>query len=163
MTKLVLGTMILIYLESASAVEFEKLGTAISKALGTKQAFQKNVQVDGKETAVFYSKDKSGKPLKLAVVQKGVYEPNCSHTWVVAIDPKKTTVEQIRVVEMSCPHAFPTNKPNFLDQFKGRGPASVGKMKEEIQTIAKATGSCDLTTDAVKKSIKAATAFTKGS
>ena len=154
-----LATLLLLAYVEAQAVEFEKLGNAVSKALGTKKAFQKSVNVNGKETTVFYGKTDAGEPSKLAIVQKGLWEPNCTHTWVVGLDAKTATVEQIRVVEMSCPHAFPTNKASFLDQYKGKGPADLKKLKGEIQTIAKATGTCNLTTDAVVTSVTAASQF----
>lgn len=155
----VLATLILFVHLDARAVEFEKLGNAVAKALGTKKAFQKTVNLNGKETTVFYAKSDAGEPTKLAVVQKGLWEPNCTHTWVVGMDAHKGTVDQIRVVEMSCPHAFPTNKPTFLDQYRGKGPADLKKLKGDIQTIAKATGTCNLTTDAVVSAVQAAGQF----
>jgi len=147
--------LLLFYLESW-AVEFEKLGTAISKVLGTTKAFQTNAKIKDKELPVFYVKNDSGQVTRLAVVAKGIYDPNCSHTWVIALDAEKAKVRQIRVVEMSCPHAFPTNSASFLAQYKGKGPADIKKLKEQVHTIAKATGSSHLTTDAVISSIQAA-------
>lgn len=144
--------LLLLSLDSAFGVEFEKLGSAVEKALGTAQAFQKKVKIKGKETTVFYAKDKSKKASKFAVVQKGLYEPNCTHTWVVGLD-KAAQVDQIRVVEMSCPHAFPAKEESFLGQYKGKGPADAAKLKGVVHTVAKATGSCDLTTEAVVTSI----------
>lgn len=148
--------MLVAFLENTSAVEFEKLGNAVAKALGTKKAFQKVVAVDGQKTTVFYSKNPAGKAKELAVVRKGIYPPNCSHTWVVGVNPESAKVSEVRVVEMSCPHAFPTKKAGFLDQYKGKGPKDLKKLKYDVHTIAKATGSSDLTTDAVKASIEAA-------
>lgn len=139
-------------LDSALGVEFEKLGSAVEKALGTGKAFQTTVKIKGKPTTVFYSKNGAGKAAKYAVIQKGIYEPNCTHTWVVGVN-NNAEVEQIRVVEMSCSHAFPTKEASFLEQYKGKGPAAVSKLKGDIHTIAKATGSCDLTTEAVVTSI----------
>jgi hypothetical protein len=139
-------------LDSALGVEFEKLGTAVEKALGTGKAFKTTVKMKGKATTVFYAKNAAGKASKFAVVQNGVYEPNCTHTWVVGIN-ESAQVEQIRVVEMSCSHAFPTKEANFLGQYKGKGPAATSKLKGDIHTIAKATGSSDLTTEAVVTSI----------
>ena len=89
----------------------------------------------------------------MAFIQKGIYEPNCTHTWAIGIDPKTGKVTQVRVIEMSCPHAFPTKADSFLDQFKGKGPADAATLDSSIATIAKATGSCKLATDAVKRSI----------
>jgi len=117
------------------------------------------VNVKGKEIAVYYSKNSSGNPKRLAVVQKGIYEPDCTHTWVVGLDAKKSKVRSVRAIEMSCPHAFPTREASFLNQFKGRGPASVKKLAGEVHTVAKATGSSELATDAVKTAIQAAIQF----
>ncbi|MEZ4751935.1 MAG: hypothetical protein R3B54_15280 [Bdellovibrionota bacterium] len=100
-------------IENSSAVEFEKMGQAIAKSLGTTKAFKSTVEVEGEAATVYYSKDGSGQPKKVAVVQKGIYEPNCTHTWVVGLDARSAKVEGIRVVEMSCPHAFPTKKSSF--------------------------------------------------
>lgn len=155
-SRMLMGTLLLVQL-SAYAGEFEKMGTAVERALGTKKAKKKSMKIDGKDAVVFYTEGAQ----KIAVVQKGIYEPDCSHTWVVGIDGKSLKVDQIRVVEMSCPHAFPTNKASFLDQYKGRGPASVKTLKDEITTIAKATGSSNLTTEAVVISLKAANALKK--
>lgn len=99
----------------------------------------------------FYTKD-GGKLSKLAFVQKGVYPPNCTHTWVIGVNPKSFKVDRIEVIEMSCPHAFPTRSKSFLGQFTGKGPADLNKIKK-VTHIAKATGSSDLTKDAVIKSI----------
>ena len=143
-------------LETANAVEYEKLGTAVQKALGTGKAFKTTTTVFGKKTDVFYAKGPSGKATKFAVVQKRTYEPNCSHTWVIGLDAATANIEQIRVVEFGCPHAEPTKQASFLDQFKGKGPADAGTLKSDIHTIAKATGSSELTTDAAVSSITAA-------
>lgn len=140
--------------ESSSAVEFEKLNAAIAKVLGTTKAMKKTVSVDGKNADVFYAT--TGGRKSLAVIQKRIYEPNCTHTWVIGVDPASQKIQQIRVVEMSCPHAHPTRSNSFLDQFSGKGPADLAKLDASISTIAKATGSSELTTDAVKTSIKAA-------
>jgi hypothetical protein len=145
--------LLLASVETASAVEFEKLNAAIAKVLGTTKAMKKTVSIDGKNADVFYAKD-GGKAL--AVIQKRIYEPNCTHTWVIGVDPATQKVQQIRVVEMSCPHAHPTRSNSFLDQFSGKGPADLAKLDASISTIAKATGSSELTTDAVKTSIKVA-------
>lgn len=147
---------LLLQIETAHSAEFEKLGAAVAKALGTSKAFRAPASSG---TTAFFAKDGSGKPARFAVVEKGMYEPNCTHTWVIAIDARKVAVEQIRVVEMSCPHAFPTNKATFLDQYKGKGPADMKSLKSEIHTIAKATGSSNLTTDAVIRAVSLASSM----
>lgn len=162
MKTIVISLMLCLFVESSSAVEFEKLGQAIAKSLGTTKAFKSTVEVLGESATVYYSKDKRGAPQKVAVVQKGIYEPNCTHTWIVGVDAKTAKVDGIRVVEMSCPHAFPTKKSSFLSQFVGRGPASVKTLGGDVHTVAKATGSSELTTSAVKKAILATKKFTKG-
>jgi len=144
------------HLESAQAVEYEKLGSAIQKALGTGKAFRTWTTVFGKKTEVFYAKSSDGKATKFAVLEKRIYEPNCSHTWIIGLDAASASVEQIRVVEFGCPHAEPTKQASFLDQFKGKGPADVKTLKSDIHTIAKATGSSELATDAVISAITAA-------
>ncbi len=143
---------LLLSLDSAFGVEFEKLGTAVEKALGTGKAFKTSVKFKGKATTVFYSKGANGKSDKFAVVQNGLYEPNCTHTWVVGLD-HSAQVQDIRVVEMSCSHAFPTKEESYLGQYKGKGPADAAKLKGQVHTVAKATGSSDLTTEAVVTSI----------
>lgn len=141
---------------SARAVEFEKMGQAIAQILGTKQAYRSSVSLDGKDHDVFYAKGKDGKATKLAVIQKRVYDPDCTHTWVIGVNVPKGDIAGIRVLEMSCPHAFPTRTESFLGQYKGRGVASVGTLGKDIHTVAKATGSSELTTDAVIVALKAA-------
>jgi hypothetical protein len=140
-------------MESALAVEVEPLGKAVMAVLGTSKAMKRTVPSSAGETTVFVTKDASGKVSRAAFIQKGIYQPNCTHTWVVGIDGKSGKVTQVRVVEMSCPHAFPTKSASFLDQFKGKGPADAAKLDAEVSTVAKATGSSKLTTDAVKRSI----------
>ncbi|MEW6055322.1 MAG: FMN-binding protein [Bdellovibrionota bacterium] len=143
-------------LESAHAASFENLEAAVLKALkvkSKKDAVQKPVKIDGKEEKIPYSKDKSGKPAYYAFIEKGLYPPNCTHTWVIGIDAKTSKVNDVRVVEMSCHHAFPTKEPTWLEQFMGKGPADVATLDDDIDTIAKATGSSKLATDAVKRAI----------
>ncbi|MGE0616351.1 MAG: hypothetical protein AB7P04_11990 [Bacteriovoracia bacterium] len=152
--------LVLAWLENASlpradASEFEKKSTALMKVLGTKQAFP----VPGAKDA-FYSKDAKGKVKAYGVVESGIYPPNCTHTWVIGMDAG-ARVKDIRVLEMSCPHAFPAKQASFLAQYKGKGPADYEKLKGSVETIAKATGSCDLTTDAVKRAIKNVVAATR--
>jgi hypothetical protein len=141
---------------SATATEFEPLGAAVAGALGTKQAFKKSFAFEKKPLDVFYSKDGSGKASKYAFIQKGVYEPNCTHTWVVGVDANSGKITEVRVVEMSCPHAYPTKTEGFLGQFKGKSFADAAKLKNDIAPIAKATGSANLAIDAVRKSLVAA-------
>lgn len=141
--------LLVIQIEVARAVEFEPLNKALLAVLGTPKVQKKTYG----PSQVFYSKNAAGKPDKLAVVEKGMYEPNCTHTWVIGLDSKSTKVTQIRVVEMSCQHAFPTKAGSFLTQYKGVGPAETKDLKKKIKTIAKATGSSDLTTDAVVRAI----------
>ena len=55
---------------------------------------------------------------------------------------------------MGCPkYAFPTKSATFLDQYKGKGPADVATLDADIQVVAKATGTSQLTTQAVKRTI----------
>lgn len=141
---------------SVFATEFEPLGKAIEGTLGTKKAFKKSFAYEGKPLDVFYAKDGSGKPTKFAFVQKGIYEPNCTHTWIVGVEAGSGKVSQVRVVEMSCPHAYPTKTESFLGQFKGKSAKDAPKLKADIATIAKATGSSVLAIDAVRRSVVAA-------
>jgi hypothetical protein len=143
-------------MEQAMAVQLEPKGKAIAAVLGTKSAFQKKVSSGGKEETVFYSKGANGKAVVFAFVQEGLYPPNCTHTWIVGVDAVKGTITELRPVEMSCPHAFPTKESSFLGQFKGKAIADAGKLDKDIDVIAKATGSCKLAIDAVKKSLKSA-------
>lgn len=152
MRRLLTLVALLVLMERAQAVEFEKLGAALTASLGTKQAFQKKL---GAETA-YYAKGADGKATKFAFVQKRTYPPNCTHTWVVGADAKTAKITGIRVVEMSCHHAHPTKASSFLDQFKGKGPADASTLKGKVNTIAKATGSSELAADAVKVSIETA-------
>lgn len=138
------------------ATQFEPLGNAIAKALKTKKVFQKKVKVGKENVTVYFSKKRNGKARRYAVVREGVYPPNCTHTWVFGLDAARAKIEQVRVVEMSCPHAFPTKKSSFLDQFKGKGPAHLKKLEKSVVTVAKATGSSELTRDAAIVAIQAA-------
>lgn len=152
---LLIIAMILIHLQSVQAVEFMKKGAAIKSQLGTSNAFQNKVSIGKQKVDFFYSKDKGGKAEKLAVIQGGLYPPNCTHTWVIGLSATKCSVNGIDVVEMSCPHAFPTQKRSFTDQFTGKGPTDTATLSSKIATIAKATGSSELTTTAVKTAIQA--------
>ncbi|MGZ3688516.1 MAG: FAD:protein FMN transferase [Bdellovibrionota bacterium] len=143
--------------QQSHAVEIEAKNKAIVALLGTPKAFRKSVSVEGKETELFYSKNAQGKADHIAVIETGLYPPNCTHTWAVGINPASGAVTEVRVIEMGCPHAFPTRAGSFLDQFKGKGPADVAKLDSQIDMVAKATGSAKLATDAVKRSIIAVT------
>lgn len=140
----------------AFATEFEPLGKSVATALGTTKAFKKSFAFEGKPLDVFYAKGANGKATKYAFVQKGIYAPNCTHTWIVGVDAATGKVSQVRVVEMSCPHAYPTKSESFLGQFKGKGFADAAKLKSDVTPIAKATGTSNLAIDAVRKSLVAA-------
>jgi hypothetical protein len=144
----------LIAIDSAQAVQFEPVGKALAALLGTTKPFTKKVQQGSKETTAYYTKNKSGMVDKIALIENGVYPPNCTHTWAIALDAQKAEVKSIRVIEMSCQHAFPTRSASFLNQYVGKGPAQLTKLEGDIHTIAKATGSSDLLTAAVKHSIQ---------
>jgi hypothetical protein len=141
---------LLFLLEQANAATFEPKGKAIGDVLGTSKAFSKKVGSD----TVYYAKGGDGKATKLAFVQEGLYKPNCTHTWVVGVDASSGAVTEVKPVEMSCPHAFPTKEDSFLGQFKGKTDAD--KLDKDIDVVAKATGSSKLAIDAVKKSLKEA-------
>ena len=140
----------------AFATEFEPLGKAVAASLGTSKAFKKSFAFERKPLDVFYAKNAAGKASKYAFVQKGIYEPNCTHTWIVGVDATSGKVDGVRVVEMSCPHAYPTKTESFLGQFKGKSFADAAKLKDDITPIAKATGSSNLAIEAVRKSLVAA-------
>lgn len=146
----------ILLIEQAMAVSLQPKGKAIAEVLGTKDAFQKKVTVDGKEQTLFYSKGSDGKAAKYAFVQEGLYPPNCNHTWIVGIDAKSGTVTELRPIDMSCPHALPTKEVSFLSQFKGKAIADADKLDKEIDVVAKATGTSKLAIEAVKISLKGA-------
>lgn len=153
LTTLSVAALVWIAVNSASAAQIEPVGKAIATLLGTTKAVRKSLN-DGKSSVdVFYSKGPDGKPAKAAVVEKGVYQPDCTHTWAIGVDPKTATVTEVRPIEMSCPHAFPTKSASFLDQYKGKGPADVATLDSQVHIIAKATGTSNLATDAVKRAI----------
>jgi NifU-like protein involved in Fe-S cluster formation len=157
-------------IESASAIQFEDRNSALRKLLGATQVKSMTATVDTSKTCTtrwcdarkdkaykaqaFYAKQ-GGKVTKVAYIAQGLYPPNCTHTWAIGINPASGTVTDIRVMEMGCPHAHPTNTPSFMDQYKGKGLADVQKLDSDIQTIAKATGTCEILTDVVKKTIVA--------
>lgn len=156
--KLVHGALIALVIfmvERADATTFEQLGSAIGKGLGTKKVKKKSFTNDkGSNVSFYYSSNDAGQPRKYACVEKGIYNPgNCTHTWVVIMNATTQQVTDIRVVEMSCQHAFPTRKASYTAQYKGVGPAEYKELKGKIKTVAKATGSSDLMTDAVKRCV----------
>lgn len=140
-------------LENAHAVQIEPMGKALLNLLKTPKVQQKKTQVEGADVEVYYVKDGS-KVTRAAFIEKGIYEPNCTHTWAIGIDGRTGKVLQVRPIEMSCPHALPTKTDAFLGQYVGKGPADAAKLDAKIQTIAKATGSSQLATAAVKRAIK---------
>lgn len=140
------------YVDRAVGVEIESLKSALKATLSPIKAATKKQMTYHKQTFEVYF-DKASKE-KFAVVQKRIYDPNCTHTWVIGIEGKTGQVSGIRIVEYSCPHAKPATTASYLDQYKGKGPADVKTLKGDISTIAKATGTCDLTTDAVITAIE---------
>lgn len=142
-------------IEQASAVEFEPIKNALISLLGSPKVMRKVLDDGhGHTSQVFYIKGAKGAS-KVAVIEKGLYEPDCTHTWAIGLDAITGKVTQVRTIEMKCPHAFPCKAASFLDQYTGKGPADISKLSAEINTIAKATASAILVTDAVKRSITA--------
>lgn len=165
LAKVVVIALLALCLDSAKATEFMKQAQALTKALGASKGIsKKSISLSGaldrsiasSETAEVYALKEGSGVKKIAVVQKRVYEPNCTHTWVVGVNPKSLKVENVNVVEMSCPHAFPCKEVSYLEQYKGVGPADLKKLKGKVDTIAKATGTSNLTTDAVITAVTAA-------
>ena len=151
---LTLAVYLLLSFEQASAVEIEPLKSALLALLKTPKVFKKQIRGVSGPVDVFYSKDGRGSADKMAFIEHGIYEPNCTHTWAIGVDKKTGKISQVRVLEYSCPHAAPINSSSFLDQYKGKAPVDVKKLDAKVTTIAKATGSCRLTTDAVKRTLK---------
>ncbi len=146
--------LLLVHLDRATAMEFEKMGTAVACALKVTKASKASTVVDGKPVNAFYAKNGAGKAARFAVVQQRVYPPNCSHTWVIGLDASGK-VDDIHVVELGCTHAYPTKEKSFLQQFNGKCLADVKSLKGSVQTVAKATGSSELAADAVVTAITA--------
>lgn len=157
------GIALWISIEAAHAVEIEPMGKALQALLRTTKVQKKSVALKVNDSGVqylqsadlYYAKGANGKPATAAFVVHGIYKPDCTHTWAVGIQPASGKVTEVRVIEMSCQHAFPTKSSSFLNQFKGKGPADAAKLSGQTQTIAKATGSSILATDAVKEAITA--------
>lgn len=138
---------IVFYVDQGFSVEIESLKSALKAALGpVKSATKQTVTHNDQTFDVYYDK---AALVNYAVVQKRVYPPNCTHTWVVGINAKKKTVNKIRIVEFSCPHAKPATTASYFEQYMGKGPTDLESLKGSVSTIAKATATCDLTTDAV--------------
>jgi hypothetical protein len=138
------------------ATTFEPLGKALLAILGTSKVMKKSVDGGGGKSRsdLYYFKDPKGKLTKVAVVEKGIYPPDCTHTWAIELDPPSAKVKSIRVIEMSCQHAFPTRSASFMDQFIGVGPAQLKELDSKTKIVAKATGTSLLLRDAVKNSIR---------
>ncbi len=165
-----IGTHFIIFITSlllwtsieVQAVEFEPMGKAIEKLLGTPKAFTKELKHSQKGVKFFYSKGSDGKAEKVVFIENGLYPPNCTHTWAVGLDGKKGTVLGVRPIEMSCPHAFPTKEEGYINKYKGKTPADAAKLRDQITYVAKATASCYLMSDAVKRSLVTFTQQVKG-
>jgi hypothetical protein len=124
------------------------MGKSIMAMIGTKDATKKTFP----GTTAIYDKKANGKPKVVAFVEKNTWQTTCAHTWIVGIgaDGKVT---QVVAQEQQCPHAKPAAAASFLEQYKGKGPADTAKLKDNVTTIAKATGSCELATEAVVHAI----------
>jgi NifU-like protein involved in Fe-S cluster formation len=153
--KFLATTSLFVSAAGAMAVEIEPLGKAVGAILHTTKAFSRTVPYDGKKLSFYYSKTGDGKIDQAVFIEHGLYEPDCTHTWAIGMDPRSRKVTEVRVIEMACPHAFPTKSAAFLEQFKGKGPADVATLDSQVTTIAKATGSSKLAVAAVKRTIVA--------
>lgn len=131
-------------IERGQATEVESLPSVLKYFLG-------KVKVQhGKDGDYWYPVGK--KASRVVFIEKNVYPPNCTHTWAIGINTKDGKVAAVKPVEMSCPHGLPAKSKTFLSQFEGKNMASI-KTLDSIDTIAKATGTCKLAGDAVKKAI----------
>ena len=139
--------------ERVTAAEIEPMGKAIGSLLGTTKAFKKVLNDGNGNVDVFYDKGANGKATKVVFIEKGIYKPDCTHTWAIGLDVASNQITEVRPIEMACPHAFPTKSASFLDQYKGKGPADVATLDSDVHVVAKATGTCKLATEAVKRSI----------
>jgi hypothetical protein len=133
-------------LETSWAGEIEPLKSALISLLGKVQ-----VQHVGAGDMDYWFK-KGGHAPRVVFIEKNVYPPNCSHTWAVGIDSASGKVASVHPLEMGCPHGYPAKSKTFLSQFQGKGMSDI-KSLDGIDTIAKATGTCKLAADAVKKSL----------
>lgn len=150
---LLVASALYLSVETASAADIEPLNHAVVALLGTTKAFKKSVNDGQGDVPVFYSKDAKGKPEKIVFIEKGIYPPSCTHTWAVGFDARTNKLTDIRPIEMSCPHALPTKSASYLDQYKGKTPADAPKIDAAIHVIAKATGTCVILNDVVKRSL----------
>lgn len=141
-------------MESVQAVQYEPQNQALITVLGTKAGVQKKSFAGTDGQAEMYYAKAGGKTSAVAFIEHGLYKPDCTHTWVVGIDPSSGSVTQVRMIEFRCPHAKPTASASFLDQYKGKGPADVGALDGSVTTVAKATGTSQLCTAAVKRAIQ---------
>lgn len=148
--------------KSLLAAQFEPMGKAVEKILGTKKAKMKSEKSGGEDVKFFAPEKGSG---KYACVAKGLYPPDCTHTWAIGFDSNKLTVGEIRPIEMSCHHAYPTKENGwFFKQFKGKGTKDLVELKDHsFRKVAKATGSSELTGDAIVKCLEVAQKLKKES
>jgi len=135
-------------IETAGAGEIEPLKTALISILGRVQ-----VQHEG-SAGMDYWKPKGpvGKATRVVFIERNIYPPNCTHTWAVGMAAKSGKVLSVHPLEMGCPHGYPAKSKDFLSQFQGKSYADIRTL-DNIDTIAKATGTCKLAAQAVKKSI----------
>jgi hypothetical protein len=133
-------------LETSWAGEIEPLKSALISMLGKVQ-----VQHVGAGDMDYWFK-KGGKAPRVVFIEKNIYPPNCSHTWAIGIDATSGKVASVHPLEMGCPHGYPAKSKTFLMQFQGKTVSDL-KALDGIDTIAKATGTCKLAADAVKKSL----------
>jgi hypothetical protein len=133
-------------IERVQAGEIEPLKSALISMLGKVQVQH---QAQGEMDYWF---QKGGHAPRVVFIEKNVYPPNCAHSWAIGIDTKTGKVASVHPLEMGCPHGYPAKSKTFLSQFQGKSVADL-KTLDGIDTIAKATGTCKLAADAVKKSI----------
>lgn len=153
---------------AAQATEFESLKSALENALGIKGQKNKTLATIYKKTYtlgklkhdLYYTKDAKGNAVRFATVQKDLYKPDCTHTWVIGMKVKPAVeVEQVRVVEMKCKHAFPAKERSFLSQFEGKKIADAKTLDRDVGTVATATYTATYTTQAVIRALKLASQF----
>ena len=86
LTTVLVASLTWLSVENASAAEIEPMNKAILAILGTPKATKKEIN-DGKgNVPVYYSKGADGKPQKVAFIEKGIYAPDCTHTWAIGLD-----------------------------------------------------------------------------
>ena len=148
---LLLAALTWLSVDRAQGAEIESMNKAVIAILGTPKATKRSVNDGASDVDIFLAKDAAGKTKRLAFIEKGVYPPDCTHTWAIGVDGVSGRILQVRPIEMSCPHAFPTKSASFLDQFKNKGVADVKDLEEGVHVVAKATGTSQLTVQAVKR------------